>query len=351
VSALAVVLCGLSACEPSQPLLGRQVRALSAICSVEVIKDGASLGVKDVEKDYLPNVVNCESGDLHPEALKTQAVASRTYVYYKLASGGTAITSGTSVQVYDCPRKIYLGQKHYDAVNATAGQILTYMGKPIWPCFNAGVSPTNPPCTAKTGVGADTCCTNNAGKSGAGITQSPCGYVDPKNYLNRGCMCQNGADCYAKTGKLYVEIIKAYFGDDIQLETATGSCISPAKDSGPKPRDGARAEGAQPGSEGRGAGDALPPARDRAASDAGPRVEDSGCSCALSVAAPISAGACFGLALLVIGLVVARSTRRGAAARGAARPRVGSPGAAPRRAVPPAGRGSSRGLSRRAGRR
>jgi hypothetical protein len=255
-------------------------------------------------------VVNCESGDLHPEALKTQAVASRTYVYYKLASGGTAITSGTSVQVYDCPRKIYLAQKHYDAVNATAGQILTYMGKPIWPCFNAGVSPTNPPCTAKTGVGADTCCTNNAGKSGAGITQSPCGYVDPKNYLNRGCMCQNGADCYAKMGKLYVEIIKAYFGDDIQLETATGSCISPTKDSGPKPRDGARSEGTSPRSDGAdlAAGDGQ--ARDRAVGDAGPRADGSGCSCALSATPASHVGVFFGLAFLAIGLAARRTARR-----------------------------------------
>jgi hypothetical protein len=220
--------------DPETALLGVKQQAIDAICTVEVIKDSQSLGVKDVEGDYLPNVVNCESGDLDTEALKVQAVLSRTYVYYKLAGGGTAITSGTAVQVYDCARKIYLAQKHYDAVNATSGQILMYKGNPIWPCFVAGLSPTVPPCTP--GGGEDNCCTSNEGKSGDTIEQSPCGYVDPTNYKNRGCSCQNGADCYAKEGKTYVEILKAYFGDDIEFVTVTGNCIAP-QDGGTNPQD------------------------------------------------------------------------------------------------------------------
>jgi hypothetical protein len=225
---------GLLGCEEAGLPIEHIAHPLTAICTVEVVKNGSSLGVKDVEKDYLPNVVNCESGDLATEALKTQAVLSRTYVYYKLASGGTAITSGTDVQVYDCPppgRKGLLAQKHYDAVNATAGQILLYTGKPIWPCFNAGKNPTNPPC-APSG-GADYCCTNNIGKSGNAITQSPCGFVDPTNWKNRGCICQWGSDCYAKQGKSYVEILKAGFGDDIQLDTVSGSCIHPVEAGAP----------------------------------------------------------------------------------------------------------------------
>jgi hypothetical protein len=217
---LPLALGGAGCAERTDLPVSRTSRALSAICTVEVTKNGVSLGVKDVEKDYVPNVVNCESGDLATEALKVQAVASRTYVYYKLLNGGKAMTSGTDVQVYDCARKGLLAQKHFDAVNATAGQILLYTGKPIWPCFVAGADPTNPPCTPKGG-----CCTDNVGKSGAAITQSSCGYIDPANYKNRGCLCQWGSDCYAKQGKSYVEILKAAFGDDIEIATVTGSCI------------------------------------------------------------------------------------------------------------------------------
>jgi hypothetical protein len=321
------LLCCLPAlvgCREDDPAVGRLTRGLAAICSVEVISNNVSLGVKSVEGDYLPNVVNCESGDLDMEALKVQAVTARTYVYYKLAGGGTKITSGTSVQVYDCARKYLLAQKHYDAVNATSGQILMYQNAPIWPCFNAGVSPTPPPCTAKTGVGADTCCTNNAGKSGSGITQSPCGYVDPTNYKNRGCVCQNGAHCYALQGKTYPEILKAYFGDDIQFVTVTGSCVTPVegpvkkdtavakKDGAAAKKDGAAAKKDGPPATGDGAlRDAPGPAQDARGADSSGAEVGGGCSCAL----PHGSAQLAGGLLALVALLASRLCRRRRARR------------------------------------
>ena len=55
---------------------------LEAHCSVTV----NGVGKIDVEKNYLPHVVHCENGGAPFEALKAQAIAARTYLYYRLAS-------------------------------------------------------------------------------------------------------------------------------------------------------------------------------------------------------------------------------------------------------------------------
>ncbi|NJL30921.1 MAG: SpoIID/LytB domain-containing protein [Phycisphaerales bacterium] len=52
-----------------------------------------------VETDYIPNVVQAENGGASFEALKAQAVAARTYLYYKMETAG-AIYDGTKDQVY-----------------------------------------------------------------------------------------------------------------------------------------------------------------------------------------------------------------------------------------------------------
>ena len=64
--------------------------------------------------------------------------------------------------------------------------------------------------------------TYNEGKSGANITQSSLGNVNPANTRNRGCFSQNGSSCLAGLSKTYVEMLRFYYGEDIQLVRAEG---------------------------------------------------------------------------------------------------------------------------------
>lgn len=114
--------------------------------ALEVMKSPQRWGLTVVNvvpmEQYLYGVVGKEmSPSWHPEALKAQAVAARTYaVSHKnnFASRGFDMTDDTSSQTYagingESPSVIA-------AVNATRGEILTYGGKPIdaFFCSTAG---------------------------------------------------------------------------------------------------------------------------------------------------------------------------------------------------------------------
>ncbi|NOZ13931.1 MAG: SpoIID/LytB domain-containing protein [Acidobacteria bacterium] len=98
------------------------------------------INIVDIEQ-YLRGVVPAEmGGTLYPqiEALKAQAVAARTYVYYNLGqfkSLGFDICASQSCQVY---KGMNAEQDRTDrAVEATRGEIITYKGKPINALFTA----------------------------------------------------------------------------------------------------------------------------------------------------------------------------------------------------------------------
>ena len=112
-----------------------------AYCEVEV--DG--VGILDVEADYLPPVVCCENGNADFEALKAQAVAARSYLYYKLDTSGS-IGDGTGDQVYTCSNEPE--SHHYEAVAETSGEILTYEDVTICAFYVAGAVPSSDDCVA-----------------------------------------------------------------------------------------------------------------------------------------------------------------------------------------------------------
>jgi len=207
-------------------------RSLSAFCTVNV----TGKGTKQVETDYLPHVVACENGGADTEALKAQAVAARSYMHYKINLSG-AICDGTGCQVYTCGNKPT--SKHYDAVKATAGQVLRWGGITICAFYVAGAKPKTSSCKGNIADNyTEKYVTYNWGKSGSSITQSTLGWVNPGNKYNRGCKSQNGANCLSKNGWKYPNILKFYYGSDIQLLTTTGPCVNPVKpDSGPPPPD------------------------------------------------------------------------------------------------------------------
>jgi hypothetical protein len=274
---------------------------LTAMCTVTVTGKGS----KDVENDYLPHVVTCENGSADTEALKAQAVAARTYLYYKAKSSGS-ICDGTSCQVYTCSSQP--SAKHYAAVKATAGQVLVYSNVVICAFYVAGAKPSTSSCyplsSDPDSTNTEKYVTYNEGKSGNGITQSTLGWVSTSNLYNRGCQSQNGSHCLSLHGKGYGDIVKFYYGADIQLVTATGSCVSPTADAGvahdskvtksDAHRDGkapdhgsAKKDGALVHLD----GSAPPPADGYEVGEPGPPVHQplgsnaTGCSCELATAA------------------------------------------------------------------
>ncbi|MBW4548195.1 MAG: SpoIID/LytB domain-containing protein [Symplocastrum torsivum CPER-KK1] len=87
---------------------------------------------------YLYSVLGAEMSPSWPlEALKAQAVAARSFALHKRSSGNSAydVTNTTSSQVYKGIETE--AQSTHQAVNATAGQVMTYGGKVILAAFHS----------------------------------------------------------------------------------------------------------------------------------------------------------------------------------------------------------------------
>ncbi len=197
---------------------------LEAYCQVRV----EGQGELEMEEDYIPHVITCENGNADFEALKAQAVAARSYAYYKLRHGDV-IADGQSDQVYSCRRDP--GEEHFRAVRETAGQVLMYQDVVIAAFYVAGAIPSTADCVALDGdrdpTGTEHYVTYNSGLRGDDLVQTTLGWVNSGNLENRGCQSQNGAHCLAQHGSSYEEILRFYYGEDIILEQSVGDCLEP----------------------------------------------------------------------------------------------------------------------------
>ena len=211
----------------SEPELGERVQAIDAYCTATVNTPAGTRQV-DVETDYLPHVVQCENGNADQAALEAQAVAARSYLYYRLDRTGD-IGDGQGDQVYTCSRPPL--QPHIDAAATTAGLVLRYppatAATQVAAFYVAGALPDATTCHggATDPTNTERYVTYNAGKSGTDVTQTTLGFVSPTNYANRGCMSQNGSDCLSEQGKSFDEILRFYYGEDIVIERAVGPCV------------------------------------------------------------------------------------------------------------------------------
>jgi len=216
--------CGMS---PHGERVGEVEQAIkaplaSAYCTVKVI----GKGVKATEDDYLPNVITCENGGAGLEALKAQAIAARSVAYYEMASYGD-ICDSQGCQVYSCGKTPSALAKQ--AVKETSGIYLSFGGMLTYGFYVNGDSNTAPPaCVGSKSSTNEKYVTYNEGKTGTAVKQTPLGFIGPPGFgQNRGCMSQWGARCLEKTGESYVDILRFYYGDDIQLLQAPGSCVTP----------------------------------------------------------------------------------------------------------------------------
>jgi hypothetical protein len=194
--------------------------ASAALCRVTV--DGRKL---DMEDDYIPHVIACENpaGDL--ESLKAQAIAIRSYATYVMRTEKRPLRDGTGDQVYSCGRTPT--SLHVQAAQETAGQVLRYHGTPVAAFFVAGALQQGPTCRGGTNdpTKTESFVTYNDGKSGTGIVQTSLGSKSTRNNANRGCMSQNGANCLATEGRSAHDILRFYYGADIEIVQTTGPCV------------------------------------------------------------------------------------------------------------------------------
>lgn len=95
--------------------------------------------VVEVElEEYVAAVTASELASGGKEGCKAQAVAARTFAAAKGVLNGKAISdSSATAQAYRAKRYSAAYQICIDAANATAGEILTYKGKPIDAVFSA----------------------------------------------------------------------------------------------------------------------------------------------------------------------------------------------------------------------
>jgi SpoIID/LytB domain protein len=84
-------------------------------------------------EDYLKHIYEMPSG-WPSEALKSQAIAARSYVMHAIASGQTTVASNQSFQEVKTELN---AQPWIDAVNATSGQVMTSGGQPIEAWFSS----------------------------------------------------------------------------------------------------------------------------------------------------------------------------------------------------------------------
>jgi len=218
-----LALLGCIATSDEDERIGKTEQALTAYCTANVV----GIGKIDAETKYLPGVVHCENGGAPYEALKAQAIAARTYLYYKMETAGS-IKNGTGDQVYSCGSPPTAAQ--IKAVADTAGQVLRYKDTTICAFFVRGGAGSPPSCKGSTSDYTEKYVTYNNGLSGTAVHQTSLGWISPSNYRNRGCQSQLGTRCLATMGKTAEQMVHFYYGADISIVTATGPCVGPDTD-------------------------------------------------------------------------------------------------------------------------
>jgi hypothetical protein len=214
----------VGACSPD---VGSRTQALDAYCTA-MVNTPVGARMIDVETDYLPHVISCENGAADQAALEAQAVAARSYLYYRLDRTGD-IGDGQGDQVYTCSRPP--NANHVAAAADTAGLVLRYppdtAATQVAAFYVAGAFPDPTTCRggASDPTNTERYVTYNEGRSGADVMQTSLGFVSPTNHANRGCMSQNGSDCLSEQGRAFDEILRFYYGEDIVIERAVGPCV------------------------------------------------------------------------------------------------------------------------------
>jgi MYXO-CTERM domain-containing protein len=202
-----------------------------AFCSIHVIGQRSYA----IETDYLPRIVYCENGGADFEALKAQAIAARSVAYYEAALDGS-ICDSQSCQHASCEGSAAatlaaVPDDVFRAVEETSGMYLMHDGTLTYGFYVAGSDDfQGASCVGLSGDAAtEKWVTYNDGRSGTEVEQTALGTrfdPDDREYgQNRGCMSQWGARCLEEEGFDAIDILRFYYGEDIEVAQAPGECV------------------------------------------------------------------------------------------------------------------------------
>ncbi len=204
----------------------------AAHCSIKVVGQKTY----DIESNYLPRTVWCENGGADFEALKAQAIAARSVVYYEASLDGS-ICDSEACQHASCIENsadatlAKVPEEVFRAVKETSGMYLKYEDTLTYAFYVAGSKTFNgDTCIGKAGGAAtEKWVTYNNGKDKTAVEQTKLGSVfvpsDNEYGQNRGCMSQWGARCLEKDGADALDILQFYYGEDIEVAKAEGECV------------------------------------------------------------------------------------------------------------------------------
>jgi hypothetical protein len=180
-------------------------------------------------QEYLTSVVSCEAAPgAGIEALKAQAIAARSFALHVNYAQDRPLRSSQQDQHYDCGRPIRPEAR--EAVKQTAGVVGQYNETLVALFYKAGSENQSSSCR---GIGSGATATEhyityNSGKSGAAVEGA---YGKPSSNDNRGDMGQWGAKCLEdKKGKSALDILRFYYGADIETIQLQGSCVGATVD-------------------------------------------------------------------------------------------------------------------------
>jgi hypothetical protein len=187
--------------------------------------------VVDVESDYLPKVVMCENPDAPYEALKAQAIASRSFLFFRTQGSSTpSIRNGQADQVYTCPANrngALVTAAVRQAVADTRGMYMTYNGRIITSNFVSGANRDSQCRRGSDPTGTEPYVTVNVNRSGTSVVGTSMeSRGDPDN---RGCLGQLLANCLASVNGLDAAALLQYFyGADVVVHGLTDVAADPA---------------------------------------------------------------------------------------------------------------------------
>src|SRR5262249_54006644 len=150
------------------------------------------------------------------EALKAQAIAARTYVLRamrdnpSLGTEAHPLVNSESFQTYAANAN----QASAAATRATAGMTATWSGELIQANYVAGALRQEDGALGDDPTGTEHWVTYNEGLSGADVRPTP---LSGRRSDNRGCMSQNGADYLSRHGYNALQILRYYYGADLQV--------------------------------------------------------------------------------------------------------------------------------------
>jgi hypothetical protein len=236
---------------PEEPLLSSDVHSLAEV----YVKGRGSVALED---DYLPTVVCCENGGAPSEALKAQAVMARTYVYFRyhadgLGTSGKPLSGTTADQAYFCANPVSNACR--TAVRVTRDQIMSfergadsianvgfYVDGPLPACVSrracactkpepniAMAMADHPPgcdCFSFTSDGAMRSKYVTYNWSRAAEEVDPTTLGNPQHGSNHGCASQNIERCLAYAGWHYHDLLRFFYGQDIELRTTAGVLVA-----------------------------------------------------------------------------------------------------------------------------